>query len=109
MKRSPHRGASSASPLFRARQRTCLRRSPDLLNRIDALLARGGDVLLFREQELYTMTEFVNRYTKEPVRFVVGLSLLIRVWNPKRFFSRGGTGSFLASFCRETRNLLTEQ
>ena len=70
---------------------------PDLLNRIDALLARGGDVLLFREQELYTMTEFVNRYTKEPVRFVVGLSLLIRVWNPKRFFSRGGTGSFLAS------------
>ena len=24
------------------------------------------------------MTDFVNRYTKEPVRFVVGLSLLIR-------------------------------
>jgi len=80
--------ARMLAPLFRARQRTCLRRSPDLLNRIDALLARGGDVLLFREQELYTMTEFVNRYTKEPVRFVVGLSLLIRVWNPERFFSR---------------------
>ena len=89
MKRSPHRGASSASPLFRARQRTCLRRSPDLLNRIDALLARGGDVLLFREQELYTMTEFVNRYTKEPVRFVVGLSLLIRAWED-RYMKLGG-------------------
>jgi hypothetical protein len=62
---------------------------PDLLNRIDALLARGGDVLLFREQELYTITEFVNRYTKEPVRFVVGLSLLIRAWED-RYMKLGG-------------------
>ena len=62
---------------------------PDLLNRIDALLARGGDVLLVREQELYTMTEFVNRYTKEPVRFVVGLSLLIRAWED-RYWNLGG-------------------
>jgi hypothetical protein len=62
---------------------------PDLLKRIDALLARGGDVLLFREQELYLMTEFVNRYTKEPVRFVVGLSLLIRAWED-RYKKLGG-------------------
>jgi hypothetical protein len=53
---------------------------PDVLERVDALLARGGDVLLFRERELYTMTDLVNRYTKEHVRFVVGLSLLIRVF-----------------------------
>jgi hypothetical protein len=52
----------------------------DLLERIDALHARGGDVFLFREQELYCMTDLVNRYTKEYVRFVVGLSLLVRVW-----------------------------
>jgi hypothetical protein len=64
-------------------------RVPDLLHRIDALLSRGGDVLLFREQELYTMTEFVNRYTKEPVRFVVGLSLLIRAWED-RYRKLGG-------------------
>jgi len=51
---------------------------PDVLHRIDALAARGGDVLLVRERELYTMTELVNRYTQEPVRFVVGLSLMIR-------------------------------
>lgn len=51
---------------------------PDLLRRIDALLAQGGNVLLFRKRELYTMTAFVNRYTNAPVRFVVGLSLLIR-------------------------------
>jgi hypothetical protein len=53
---------------------------PDLLRRIDALLARGAEVLLFRERELYAMTAFVNRYTKAPLRFVAGLSLLIRAF-----------------------------
>lgn len=53
---------------------------PELLNRIEALRARGGAVLLFRERELYSMTAFVNRYTTEHVRFVVGLSLLVRVF-----------------------------
>jgi len=52
----------------------------DLLARIDALHARCGDVLLFRERELYAMTALINRYTKEPIRFVLGLSLPIRVW-----------------------------
>jgi hypothetical protein len=51
---------------------------PDLLRRIDALLAAGGNVLLFRQPELYHMTALVNRHTKAPVRFVVGLSLMIR-------------------------------
>jgi len=54
---------------------------PELLERIDALSASGGDVLLFRERELYGMTDFVNRYTRERVRFVVGLSLLVRIWD----------------------------
>ena len=54
---------------------------PELLERIDALRARGGAVLLFRDRELYSMTTFVNRYTKERVRFVVGLSLLARIWD----------------------------
>ena len=51
---------------------------PDLLWRINALLARGSDVLLFRARELYAMTGLVNRYTKAPLRFVAGLSLIIR-------------------------------
>jgi len=51
---------------------------PDLLRRIDALLAAGGDVLLFRQPELYHMTSLVNRHTNAPVRFVAGLSLMIR-------------------------------
>jgi hypothetical protein len=53
---------------------------PDFLRRIDALLAAGGDVLLFRQSELYNMTAFVNRYTQAPVRFVVGLSLMVRAF-----------------------------
>ena len=53
---------------------------PDLLRRIDALHAAGGDVLLFRKPELYHMTALVNRHTQAPVRFVAGLSLLIRAF-----------------------------
>ena len=51
-----------------------------LLHRIEALLATGSDVLLFRQAELYHMTALINRYTKAPLRFVVGLSLLIRAF-----------------------------
>jgi len=62
---------------------------PDLLRRIDALLARGRDVLLFRQRELYTMTALVNRYTNAPVRFVAGLSLLVRAFSDPYFNLEG--------------------
>jgi hypothetical protein len=51
---------------------------PDLLRRINALLAAGGDVLLFRQSELHNMKTLVSRHTQAPVRFVVGLSLMIQ-------------------------------
>jgi hypothetical protein len=70
---------------------------PDLLQRIEALRARGGAVLLFRDRELYSMTALVNRYTKEPVRFVVGLSLFVRVWGYR--YSKLA-GSFLEALSR---------
>jgi hypothetical protein len=54
--------------------------TPDLLRRIDALHDAGGDVLLFRKPELYHMTALVNRHTQAPVRFVGGLSLVIRAF-----------------------------
>ena len=57
----------------------------------------GGDVLLFRERELYCMTDPVNRYTRESVRFVLGLSLLVRVWE-YRYTKLAG--SFLAALSR---------
>jgi hypothetical protein len=50
----------------------------DLLRRINALVAAGGDVLLFRQSELHNMKILVSRYTQAPVRFVVGLSLMIQ-------------------------------
>jgi hypothetical protein len=69
----------------------------DLLQRIDALHTHCGDVLLFRERELYGMTALVNRYTKEPIRFVLGLSLLVRVWEYR--YTRL-PGSFLEALAR---------
>jgi hypothetical protein len=61
----------------------------DLLTRINALLAQGGNVLLFREGELYNMTALVNRYTKAPLRFIAGLSLLIRAFDDPYFNLEG--------------------
>jgi hypothetical protein len=52
----------------------------DVLRRIDTLRAASGDVLLFRQPELFHMTALVNRHTQEPVRFVVGISLLVRAF-----------------------------
>ena len=69
----------------------------DMLQRVDALCAHRSDVLLVRERELYTMTDFVNRYTKEPVRFVVGLSLMIRAFEDR--YSKLD-GQFLAALSR---------
>jgi hypothetical protein len=69
----------------------------DLLERIDALHAHCGDVLLFRQRELYGMTALVNRYTKEPIRFVIGLSLLVRIWE---YRNDNFPGSFLEALSR---------
>jgi hypothetical protein len=43
------------------------------------------------------MTALVNRYTKEPIRFVLGLSLLVRVWE-YRYTKL--PGSFLEALAR---------
>ncbi|WP_263355105.1 hypothetical protein [Acidicapsa acidisoli] len=69
----------------------------ELLERIDALHAHCGDVLLFRDRELYSMTAFVNRYTMQPIRFALGLSLLIRVWE---YRYNDLPGSFLEALSR---------
>ncbi|MFZ0633436.1 MAG: hypothetical protein WA399_01895 [Acidobacteriaceae bacterium] len=84
----------SAKPLW---DTDTLPTTPELLERIDALHALGGNVLLFRERELYSMTALVNRYTREHVRFVVGLSLLVRTWE-YRYTQLGG--SFLEALSR---------
>jgi hypothetical protein len=60
-----------------------------LLTRINALLAQGSYVLLFRERELYNMTALVNRHTRAPLRFIAGLSLLIRAFDDPYFNLEG--------------------
>jgi hypothetical protein len=59
------------------------------LPRIEALVAEGGNVLLFRQRELYTMTTVANRYTNAAVRYVVGLSLLIRAFGDPYYHLEG--------------------
>jgi hypothetical protein len=44
---------------------------------------------MFRERELYNMTALVNRYTKAPLRFIAGLSLLIRAFDDPYFNLEG--------------------
>jgi len=39
----------------------------------------GYGVLLFRAQELYTMSAFANRYTKSRIHFAIGLTVLLRI------------------------------
>lgn len=76
----------SAAPLTPQGQRPEI---SNLLRRIDALVSRGGNVLLFQRRELYAMTDFVNRHTNAPLRFVVGLSLLLRTLNDQYFNLEG--------------------
>ena len=40
----------------------------------------GFGVMLFRAQELYTMSAFANRYTKSRIHFAIGLTVLLRIF-----------------------------
>jgi hypothetical protein len=55
--------------------------SEQLLNKVKALHRLGYGVLLVHERELYRMSGFVQRFTKLPIRFVVGISVLVRVFD----------------------------
>jgi hypothetical protein len=48
-----------------------------VVQHIKELQKLGYGTLLFREKELYRMSEFVSRYTKSQVYFAVGLSVLV--------------------------------
>jgi len=50
-----------------------------VVEHVKQLLGLGYGVMVFRTQELYTMSAFVNRYTKSRVHFAIGLSVLVRV------------------------------
>ncbi|HXV76920.1 MAG TPA: hypothetical protein VD788_11455 [Candidatus Polarisedimenticolaceae bacterium] len=47
--------------------------------RLHELLALGGPVLLTRFPQVYHLTSYLRRYTREPLRFVFGASTLVQV------------------------------
>ena len=52
----------------------------EILEHVEALQQLGYGVMLFRSQELYTMSAFANRYTKLRIHFAIGLTVLVRVF-----------------------------
>ena len=52
-----------------------------VLEHLQAFRASGYGAMLIRDRELYQMSAFVQRYSSLPIRFVVGISVLIRVFN----------------------------
>jgi len=52
----------------------------ELRTKIDALHALGYGVLLVHERELYRMSALIQRFTALPIRFVIGISILLRVF-----------------------------
>ena len=51
----------------------------DSLQHVVTLQKLGYGVMLFRTQELYTMSAFANRYTKLRIYFAIGLTVLLRI------------------------------
>ena len=51
--------------------------TPEIVEHVEELHKLGSGVLVFREQELYRMCAFVNRFTKARIHFAIGLSILL--------------------------------
>jgi hypothetical protein len=49
------------------------------LRHVVMLRKLGYGVILFRTQELYTMSTFANRYTKSRIHFAIGLTVLLHI------------------------------
>jgi hypothetical protein len=51
-----------------------------LMQKMEALQGLGYGVLLVHEREIYQMSTTIQRFTALPIRFVVGISVLLRVF-----------------------------
>jgi hypothetical protein len=72
--------------------------APEVLRRVDELRANGHGVLVFRHRELYHMSELVNRFTEAPIRFVIGISTLVEVFQDRE--NEALAGSLLEALAR---------
>jgi hypothetical protein len=55
----------------------------EIVEQVEALHNLGYGVMLFRARELYTMSTYVNRYTKSRIHFAIGLTVLARVFEDR--------------------------
>ncbi len=55
----------------------------EILDHVKMLQSLGYGVMIFRARELYTMSAFVNRYTKSRIHFAIGLTVLVRVFEDR--------------------------
>ncbi|HTP67692.1 MAG TPA: hypothetical protein VMJ35_02210 [Dongiaceae bacterium] len=51
----------------------------EVMRHVMDLQKLGYGVMVFRARELYTMSAFVNRYTKSRIHFAIGLTVLVKV------------------------------
>jgi hypothetical protein len=69
----------------------------EIVKHVEALQKTGYGVMVFRARELYTMSTYVNRYTKSRIHFAIGLTVLVRVLQDSY---RDLTGSLLEGIAR---------
>jgi hypothetical protein len=55
----------------------------EIMEHVETLQNLGYGVVLFRARELYTMSAYVNRYTKSRIHFAIGLTVLVRVFEDR--------------------------
>ena len=51
----------------------------EIVDHVAELQKLGYGVIVFRARELYTMSAFVNRYTKSRIHFAIGLTVLVKL------------------------------
>jgi hypothetical protein len=55
----------------------------EIMERVKTLQKLGFGVMIFRAKELYTMSAYVNRYTKSRIHFAIELTVLVRVFEDR--------------------------
>ena len=57
--------------------------SKEIMERVKTLQKLGFGVMIFRAKELYTMSAYVNRYTKSRIHFAIELTVLVHVFEDR--------------------------
>lgn len=55
----------------------------EIVEHVKALQELGFGVMIFRAKELYKMSAYANRYTESRINFVIGLTVLMRVFEDR--------------------------